>query len=60
VNYRAVEFELETERTVEFGMSDGEEFEPRYSSGLAVSGGWAEDTVPAGVAESRLSLLTRR
>lgn len=68
-DYRTVEFELDTERTVEFGMSDignhevdvlfmsreefeafsdGEEFEPRYSSGLAVSGGSAEDTVPAG------------
>lgn len=68
-DYRAVEFELEEERTVEFGMTGvenaerdvlflsrsefeafagGEEFEPRYTSGLAVSGGFAEDTATAG------------
>jgi hypothetical protein len=68
-DYRAVEFELEEKRTVEFGasgfenteidilflsreefaaFSGGEAFEPLYTSGLAVSGGSAEDTVPAG------------
>lgn len=68
-DYRAVEFDLQQEREVEFGISEignteidilllsrsefeafsqGNEFDPRYSSGLAVSGGWAEDTVSAG------------
>lgn len=67
--FRSVEFELQQQRAVEFGMSEienaevdilfmsrrefeayteGNEFEPRYTSGLAVSGGWAEDTAPAG------------
>jgi hypothetical protein len=67
--YRTVEFELQEQREVEFGISgienakvdilfmspeqfeayrEGSKFEPRYSSGLGVSGGWAEETVPAG------------
>jgi len=28
--------------------AEGSEYEPRYTSGLGVSGGFAEDTVPAG------------
>ena len=67
--HRAVEFDLEAEREVEFGVSDveggeldvlfmpgselgaytdGEAFDYRYTSGLAISGGFSEDTVPAG------------
>lgn len=68
--YRAVEFEMQTERSVSFGISGGDgakldvfflpdeefaayergdDFEYRYTSGLGVSGGVAEDeNVPAG------------
>lgn len=68
--YRAVEFEIEAERSVTFGFSGdtdakldilflpreefaayerGDDFEYRYTSGLDVSGGYAEDErVPAG------------
>ena len=67
--HRAVEFDLEEEREVEFGVSDaeggeldvlfvpeselpaytdGEAFDYRHTSGLAVSDGFSEDTVPTG------------
>lgn len=68
--YRAVEFEVQSDQSVSFGFSGdedakldifflpreefaayerGDDFEYRYTSGLDVSGGYAEDErVPAG------------